>query len=441
MPSITNKIKVAWICHFSNQQIREQLSLSKMRVFNFLKSVSGKQKSHYGDFSPWVNNLIKEFEEFEDVELHIIAPHKGLIPLTCEFQTNGIFYHFFRPDNPLLLSKIGDKIYRNRKKKFRIIRHCVRRFIKQIQPDIVNLIGTENPHYSITVLDIKDIPIYITAQTVYTNPLRKIYSDICNDLSWDIELKIHQKEKYFGCDSRMHRDLILKNKPDAIVFKTFFPIQKPERVKQVLKEYDFVFFAAGVTAKKGIEDAIEALAIAKKKKEDITLNVVGRCAANYKVSLLKKIEELNLTDNILFNDYFPLHADMHQHVKQARFALLPVKLDAIPSTILEAALLELPVVTYKTTGTPYLNKNGEAILICDIGDIQGLSSNMIKLMENPTLAEKLKKNAKRFVETEFDNTKNARRLVENYKAVLEHYHYNKPISQELLFSTKEFPIY
>jgi glycosyltransferase involved in cell wall biosynthesis len=42
-------------------------------------------------------------------------------------------------------------------------------------------------------------------------------------------------------------------------------------------------------------------------------------------------------------------------------------------TVIEAMLLEIPVITYKTTGTPYLNKDGETVLLCDIGDINQLA--------------------------------------------------------------------
>ncbi len=435
------KIKVAWICHFSNKIVRQNLPLSKLSFTNFVKNILRKKKVQYSDSAPWVNNLIVEFENFEDIELHIIAPHKGMIPFTYEFSLNGIHYHFFRYELPFFISKIDNRLFKNRKKKFLLNRFLVKRFIKKIKPDIVNLIGTENPYYSITALDIENIPVFVSAQTVYTNPLRKIHSDSCHQLNWDIELKLHSKFRYFGCSGRMHRDLIIKNNPEAIIFKMFFPLQKPPAVKELPKEYDFVFFAAGVAKKKGIEDALDALAIVRKQKPNVKLNVSGRCANSYKKYLLQKIDTLNLQDNVIFNDYFPVHADMHQNLKKSKFALLPVKLDVIPGTIIESIFLGLPVVTYKTTGTPYLNKDGEAVLISEINDIEGLAENMLKLMNSPELAEKLKINAKKIVENEFDNTKSAKRFEKIYKAVIDHYHHNKPIPGELLFSTEEFPIY
>lgn len=244
------KLKVAWICHFSNEKVREKLPLSKMRASNFLRIIFGKTKFKYGDFAPWVNNLITEFEKFKDVELHIIAPHAGLSPFKYSFEMNGIYYHFFKPELPLRLDILVSRLPHQEKRRFSLNRLWVKQFIKEIQPDIVNLIGTENPYYSITVLDIKNIPVFVSAQTVYTNPDRQKISGNCDPLRWDTELKIHHKEKYYGCAGRMHRDLILRNNPDAIIFKNFFPIQYPKKVKEVEKEFDFVYFAQGVSQKR-----------------------------------------------------------------------------------------------------------------------------------------------------------------------------------------------
>lgn len=442
MESGTNKkMKVVWICHFSNQKIRDILPLSSMKTSNLIRGVLGKKKFFYSDFAPWITNQIAEFKKFKNVELHLIVPHVGLKPFNFEFELDGIYYHFFKPELPLHLDILLNKLGFHKKRKFRLNRLWVRNFIIKIQPDIINLIGTENPYYSITVLDIKNVPIYVSAQTVYTNPDRKKYSDSCIDLNWEVELKIHKKEKYFGCSGRMHRDLIINNNADANIFKYFFPVQKPPQVKSVSKDYDFVYFAQHVSAKKGIVDAIDALYIVSKEKQDITLNIVGNCTLNYKIFLEKKIELLGLKDNIHFTGFFPVHVDMYQHLKKSKFALLPIKMDVISSTIIEAALLHLPIVTYKTSGTPYLNREDECLLISEIGDVAGLALNMIKLLNDKVYAKKLADNAMEYVTRVWDNKRSSEKLLSDYKAVIDHYHNNKTIPKELLFDLNEFPIY
>jgi len=433
------KIKIVWICHFSNSEIRKHLSLSHNVVTNIIRKLLGKKKAkEYCDFAPWVINLIIEFEKFNDIELHIISPHMGLKKWTQNFVHNNINYYFFKPDLPILNIKT-DFLFKN--PSYRVNRYLVSSLINKIQPDIVNLIGSENPYYSATVLDIENIPIYLSVQTVYTNPNRKIYSSELNNNRWNIEYKIHQKVRYYGCTGRMHRDIILKNNPNAIIFKHFFTIEKPEFIQEVPKEYDFVFFAQVVSAKKGIEDAIEALSLVKADYPKVTLNVVGNIKHDYYLYLFKKIKELKLENDIIFTNYFPIHADMHQHIVKSKIALLPIKLDVISGTIIEAALLNLPVVTYKTTGTPYLNREKECILISNIGNIQSLAKNMLKLLNDEQYAKQLATNAKEFVKLTFENSKSAQRLLDNYYEVIEHYRNGKEINKNQLFNTDEFPLY
>lgn len=439
---MTQKIKVAWICHFSNENIRNHLPLSNNKFKNFFKNILGKKPYRYYDFAPWVTNQIKEFENFRDIELHIISPHRGLKRLKYDFQLNGIYYHFFKPDLPLLHFNWPSKTFINGKPHFRFNRYVVSKYIRKINPTLVNLIGTENPYYSITALDIDSYPVYISAQTVYTNPDRMKLSGECDMLRWNTELKIHKKHLYFGCGGRLHRDLIIKNNPNAIIFRNRFPIQWPTvALNNVNKLYDFVFFAHTITPKKGIEDSLKALAIVKRKHSNIKLNVVGSCTAEYKLKLQELVNNLDINDNVSFNDYFALHEDMFKHIIKSRFALLPVKLDIIPSTVREAMILELPVITYKTTGTPYLNKDGVTVLIAEIGDINKLSEHMSDLMNKPELGEKLKEDSKRFVLREYNNTESAKLLVKNYHAVINHFNQNDPIPEHLFFNINDFPSY
>jgi len=436
------KTKVVWLCHFSNNLIREKLPLSKMRLRSFTDHVFGLQKHHgFSDFTPWITSLINEFKNFTDIELHIISPHSGMRNFITEFNVNNVYYHFFKPDLPFIHKKIPQKYFLGKNPKYLFNRFLIARLISKIKPDLINIFGTENPYYSIAAIDLKNIPIYLSVQTVYTNPDRYRLSGDINENKWNVELKIHSKIKYFGCTGRMYKDLIINNNPDAIIFKMFFPVSKPKNIPEQRKKFDFVFFAAVITAKKGIEDTIDALAIVKTFHENVSLNIIGKCNKEYFDYLNSKIGKLNLEENIIFNSYFPMHTDMFNQVKKSRFALLPVKLDVIPGTVLEAIYLNLPVITYKTSGTPYLNKDGEAVLIAEIGDIDALAKHMLSLLSKPEIGDKLLWNAKNILNKEFDNTVNAQRLRDNYYAVLNHYHHNIPIPEEQLMNTAEFPIY
>ena len=433
-------LRAALICHFSNPGVRDKLPLSKKTFENYIRRFLNKPKNQVFDYAPWITNMISEFEKRNDIEIHIISPHRNLKKNKFSFKYNNLYYHFFRPDNDFTIIKLFRRILIKRPKYY-YNRYLIKGFVKDIKPDVVNLIGAENPYYSIAGLDIDKLPLLLTCQTVYTNPLWKKFSGEVDQFRWDLELKLHQKIKYFCCSGLMHRDLVLHNNPNAIVFYYTFPKKHLEKINNVIKKYDFVFFAARVTKVKGIEDTIQALALVKKEYSEVTLNIVGNCHINYKKYLDKMIEELNLKDSIEFTDYFPKQSDMHKHIQKAKYAVLPVKLDVISGTIIEAMILGFPVITYKTTGTPYLNKYGEAVLISDIDDVNSLANNMLRIMKEPELVQKMLNNSKIFIEREYDNKANMDKLVNIYKAVYKHYYENEPIPKELIFNPEEFPEY
>lgn len=441
--NMQDKIRVVLLCHFSNEAIRSELPLSKMRIKNVIQKIRGKEAFKYSDIAIWNNELFNELEKIEkEIEVHVVAPHMGLKPKLVELEQNGIYYHIFKSDDDGLLTIARNKLFGcDGIKKYKYNCKIVKRLVSNIKPDLVNLIGSENPYYSITALGLNNIPIYLTCQTVYTNPDRKLFSNDINKMCWDAELALHNKIKYFGCAGKMHRDLVLRNNPEAIIFKHTFPVSIPKKSAMKTKNYDFVFYSVRLSNKKGILDAIEAINIVRNSNPDVRLLVIGDCDENIRNEIELLIKKYELTRNIVFHKSFQRHDDLYESIAQCRYAILPIKLDIISSTIIESMALGLPVVTYKTSGTPYLNKDKHCALISDIGDIQGLADNMIKLLNDNDLANMIKKNAREFVDNNYNNERNVRKLIADYRAIIANYKYNTPIPEELLFDVGEFPKY
>lgn len=436
------KIKVVWICHFSNSQTRARMKLSSNRFFyRLIKKITRKDAKNdsYNDIAPWISILIQEFEKLNNVELHVISPQTGLKGLVSEFEMNGIFYHFYNPDISLFLSQLikNVKLWL----KLQPSSLMVKRMIRKIRPNVVNLIGAENYYHSCVVLGINDVPILVTCQTIYSNPQRLDFNqDADKTKNWAVELLIQKKEKYFACSGLKHRDLLLRNKPDAIVFDGYLPTSMPELMEERSKDFDFVCFAAGHGDKKGTFDAIRALAKVKPKYPNVSINIVGKCSADVQTELDKLIKDLDLLNNVVFHGYFQKHSDLFKQVMKSRFALLPVKMDVISSTIREAMFLGLPVVTYITSGTPLLNKGKECVLLAEIGDIDKLAENMLSLLKSETLSKKLRENAKEYVDLNLNNRTEASKLKLIYQAVISHYYNGSPIPKKLLFDPMKYTL-
>lgn len=416
-----SKLKVVWICHFSNKQVRDFLPLA----------AKGLQVS---DYAPWITNLIEEFKHFSEIELHIISPHTGLKSFTSHFELDSIHYHFFKADLPFIHRHLGHLFGLESCTGFLRNRLSVRSFLAKINPDIINLMGAENAYYSSTVLGIKNIPILISIQGIYSNPDRfKLQKKI-----WALdyyERKIHKENKYFGISAPFMPDLIKRDASNPILFWNRFPLKilKLACGQEIKKEFDFVFFSR-ITRVKGPEDAIEALAIVKERYPNVTLRMMGPPESKTYIDGLRvKAITLGVESNLLLSGGFDLQTDMLLEAAKAKYYVLPTKIDTIPGTIFEAIYLGLPVVSYRTGDIPLLNKGDARVLLCDRGDIESLANNMIRLLSEPKLGPDLSNKAKAFVEKWFDNRKIAMNFTDQYKAVLAHYHNNQTIPADLLY--------
>lgn len=432
-----NKIKVAMVCHFSNPEARRHLPLDDNRkLYAFVRKVlrmPTKMGKGYKDLASWDTSTINFFKDRDDVELYVISAHSGLKKRVVSFENQGVHYNFVKCEVATMLKHIipNAKLWQ----KMNPMVKDVHRLINHINPDIVLLIGLENAYYSGTVLGLNRFPIYGLSQTIYNNPERSIYSKV-DSKNAITEMSIWKEHQYFGVYCRKHYDLLKKFAPNVYIFKFGFP-SKGNLLEPTPREkkFDFVNFAHGMSAKKGFPDAIEAIAIVKKTFPNVTLNLVGGGSVEEKSELASMAEGLGVKDNVIFTQFFEKQSDMFFHVQQSRFALLPCKMDNTSGTMTQAMQLGLPLVVYKTTGTPGYNREKECVLIAENGNVEELAEKMLFLMRNPKKAEELAKNARELqVKRAEYNKGNGNRLMANIKAIIEHYHNGVPIPQEQLFN-------
>lgn len=428
-------MKIVLIAGFSNQEIREHLQFRKdckwyHRLIRWLHLPA--RVGEFRDYAPWIPGIIGCMEQEKDIELHVVGPQIWLRQARESFQLRGVTYHFFQSEWTSLMRKCNN--YRLWKMLQRST-HYVRQVIDEVQPDLVVLSGAENPATSIGILASDKYPRLCLCQTIYNNPERSQYN-IPDKLKQDMEMDIFSQLQYFGVYSGMHYTQLREYRPDATIFKFGYPskgiLLEPSKVN---KAFDFVNFALMHGSRKGTPDSIRALAIVKQKYPNVTLNIVGGCDPAGMEQLRALVSELGLEQNVVFTPFFEKRSDLLLHVQKSRFAVLPCKLDHTSGTMTQSMQLGLPIVVYKTTGTPTFNREKQCALIAEKGNVEGLAQYMIALMENPVLAETLRKNAREFQEKKAEAAKqNGSRLVETFKAIIAKEQQDKEIPHELLFN-------
>lgn len=424
MEGINKPLKVVLLCHFTNKEVRNRLSLNK--------------KFKHSDFAPWISRLIKGFEQVADVQFHIISPHGRLKGFTSEFENKGIHYHFFNPH--ILAITRGQKYLRRVEGWTHYLQNrlLVSRLIKKIKPDIINLFGSENPYYSITALNIKKIPVYVCIQGMASDPENFLENEMPIKSQVKLEREIHKRFKYFGISAPQFVDLIRRDNENPIFFKQKLLLDYNISVNsEIEKKYDFVYFGR-VTYAKGVDKVIEAIAYLRDNGRKTTLNIIGGYSdAGFK-QLTKLIENLDLSDQINFVGNLSPMQYVYNEVVKSKVSVLSTKTDNLPQTIFESILLDIPVVATNIGGIPYLNKEGKTILLSEYGDIKGLADNMLILIDNPAYGQELVYKCKKLLLKEYDSKLVTSQYVNQYKAIIDNYWNDNPIGHELLFDINDF---
>ena len=420
------KIKVAVICHLSNADIRAKLPI---RMGWLDKLVLGllRKTSYYNmpDFAVWNSNLIDEISAYTDkIEMHIIAPHKYLQNKTYEFEEKGVYFHFYK-------SKEGTIIYHVVKNLFPLLldnsyteyRSIIKIFSDKIRPDIIHIIGIENPYYATAGLDCpKDIPLMVQLQTLMIDPaFKKNYpiTEIEYKHRSGYERQLLERADYI-CTPVRHFIELIKCGVDtkAEFINTDLLLAEPLNIdNKSNKLYDFVYFSADIS--KAIDLAIEAFVLACNQIPNLTLNIIGRYSNDLKRQLDSKLEKNRLLQNVKFEGALPTHEDVMKQIRKSRFALLPLKIDFVSGTIRESMANGLPVVTTITAGTPTLNRNKETVLLSPIGDHKALADNMVRLYKDPLLAKLLQTNGAEYMANTFSNKAMIKEWITAYEMAVE----------------------
>jgi len=392
------KLKIAYICYYSNAELRKILHQHIPWWESFGRRIMHISPPKLVDHGIWNENAIREIEKYDDLEVHVINPQKFISQNDICFELRGIHYHIFRDEDSFLSMRIKTALRLNKRGAYSKNREFIRRTIESIKPQIVHVMGAENTFYSQSLLDVpKSIPTIIQLDTLINDPIffeNYFMSKEGYDYVAGVERELLQKANYVATKAKKYIKIIKEHiHPNVHILELGLPLAEPVDLEKRSTQYDFVYFAKILA--KAIDYAIESFAIAYKKHPNITLDVVGSCPPSLLEEIKGRIKELGIEHAVFFEGELPTHKDVIKQIRKARFALLPVKISLTTGTIREAMANGLPVITTDTgeLGTQKLNDKKECVLLSPKGDHEAMANNMIRLLNNPLLVENLIKNA------------------------------------------------
>ena len=392
----TKKIKVVWICAVSNSDLRERLKYHNSWFNRFAFRLMGVDVNKKTDVAIWNTNGLLEFESFHDIELHVVCMTRFLNSKRQTFDKNTIHYHFLRDQNSSCIRFLFHQLFTRNSSRFHKNRRLIKKELELIKPDVVHIIGPENPYYSLALLDISSqVPTIVQLQALLDrikDVTRVDEEKKAFRYKGGVERDLFLKASYIGTTLKDFRDYIINNiNPSARFLDLSLPMAQTIDLSECKKEYDFVYFASDIS--KAGEEAIQTFSLIHQRHPDLTLDVVGGYDPTFKTKLDAIIRENGMQQVVFFEGRLPSHDDVIKQIRKARFALIPLKMDFVPNTIRESMANGLPVITTITDGTPRLNLKRESVLLSPQDDFEAMANNVELLLKDHNYAYTLRENA------------------------------------------------
>ena len=243
-----NKIKVVWLCHFANEEMKQYFGTPLVN-----------------EFAPRIGKMLDLFRQNSEVEIHVVAPNV-FTNTNIKFTKNGISYNFYQIVPSMFKGTFLNKLYHFARldyySSFYWISRKVSIIIKELEPNIIHLHGAENPYYSAAILPIiHQYPVLTTIQGFIRNSTYLNF-DIRRRIS--IEEKILKYSKNIGIRASEMVRIVNELNANASLHFHNYPLDIPDVFKSNIGDsnevIDCIFFAR-IEKDKGIEDLLKAASI------------------------------------------------------------------------------------------------------------------------------------------------------------------------------------
>ncbi|MDB5394879.1 MAG: glycosyl transferase, group 1 [Rhodospirillales bacterium] len=207
------------------------------------------------------------------------------------------------------------------------------------------------------------------------------------------------------CVSQFVRDrLIARGFPAGKLQTHYLGIDiPPEVVLPPLGVSDTVLFVGRLVEKKGVDTLIEAMAVAKQTYPALELSVVGDGSA--RGDLERRAKETGIA--VRFHGWLP-EKKVHAAMRRALLLAVPSRTadggdsEGLPTVIMEAMALGVPVVASRHAGVPEIVSDGVTGLLAAEADPTLLAQAILSLKTDSDLAGRLRAEAYADVRARFD---------------------------------------
>jgi glycosyltransferase involved in cell wall biosynthesis len=172
---------------------------------------------------------------------------------------------------------------------------------------------------------------------------------------------------------------------------------------------------ANLFPRKGLEYLVQAVGNLKESFDNILLVIVGTGDAQYESQLRKQIQDLNLTQHVLFTE-FQEYPELF--VSQFDVFVLPSIQEGFGIVLLEAMALGKPIVASHVGGIPEIVQHEKTGILVKAADVEELSKGVLTLLNDPNKRRKMGEQAQKRAAEHFSVERMMERLYGLYEDVL-----------------------
>jgi len=205
-----------------------------------------------------------------------------------------------------------------------------------------------------------------------------------------------KKEKIRYLHNAVNVERFTIGEPDEEVLKKYMPFMKSGRL---------LLYVGRISRKKGVLDLVRSFSKIVEKEPNVVLALAGREEKGYADEVRRLVKELKLESNVIFLGPVPNKDVIHLMRACDVFVYSSIGGEGIPRAILEAMACGKPVVATKVSGIPEAVRDGETGYVVEVGDYEGFSDRVLKILRDKQLRDRMGMNARALVEREFNYKK------------------------------------
>jgi glycosyltransferase involved in cell wall biosynthesis len=210
--------------------------------------------------------------------------------------------------------------------------------------------------------------------------------------------------------------------PNGIEYELFNTDHDKERIHRRFVHPDsrMIFFVGRLVYEKGVQTVIEAMPKVLREVPDLRFLVAG--TGPHARALQAMIEELGLGEKIKLLGFVDSEV-LVKFYKSADLTVVPSLYEPFGMVVLEAMVAGCPVIVADTGGLKEIVVHEETGLCFQPGDPDSLAGAMIRVLKDSKLAERLTRDAMRFIGEKYNWRRIARSTVDVYRQAAQEYEY------------------